>query len=33
MKDVGIDDTEFACIKALVFFDPSKLRNLCVLLA
>lgn len=24
MKDVGIDDTEFACIKALVFFDPSK---------
>ncbi|XP_032583544.1 transcription factor HNF-4 homolog isoform X2 [Drosophila sechellia] len=23
MKDVGIDDTEFACIKALVFFDPN----------
>lgn len=28
MKDVGIDDTEFACIKALVFFDPSELFNL-----
>jgi len=24
MKDVGIDETEFACIKALVFFDPSE---------
>ncbi|XP_016979628.1 transcription factor HNF-4 homolog isoform X1 [Drosophila rhopaloa] len=23
MKDVGIDETEFACIKALVFFDPN----------
>lgn len=24
LKDVNIDDTELACIKALVFFDPSK---------
>ncbi|XP_055851831.1 transcription factor HNF-4 homolog isoform X2 [Episyrphus balteatus] len=23
MKDVNIDDTELACIKALVFFDPN----------
>lgn len=23
MKDVNIDDSEFACIKALVFFDPQ----------
>ncbi|XP_026843836.1 transcription factor HNF-4 homolog isoform X1 [Drosophila persimilis] len=23
MRDIGIDDTEFACIKALVFFDPN----------
>lgn len=27
MKDVGIDDTEFACIKALVFFDPSEFQS------
>lgn len=24
MTDVQIDDTEFACLKAIVFFDPSK---------
>lgn len=23
MRDVRIDDTEFACLKAIVFFDPS----------
>lgn len=25
LKEVQIDDTEFACLKAIVFFDPSKL--------
>lgn len=24
MTEVQIDDTEFACLKAIVFFDPSK---------
>lgn len=24
LKKADIDDTEFACIKAIVFFDPSK---------
>lgn len=24
MKDVNIDDNEFACLKAIVFFDPGK---------
>lgn len=24
LTDVQIDDTEFACLKAIVFFDPSK---------
>lgn len=24
MRDVRMDDTEFACLKAIVFFDPSK---------
>lgn len=24
MKDIQLDDEELACIKALVFFDPSK---------
>lgn len=24
LNDVQIDDTEFACLKAIVFFDPSK---------
>jgi hypothetical protein len=23
-RDINIDDTEFACLKAIVFFDPSK---------
>lgn len=23
LKDIAIDDTELACIKALVFFDPN----------
>lgn len=22
--EIDIDDTEFACLKAIVFFDPSK---------
>lgn len=25
LNDVQIDDTEFACLKAIVFFDPSNL--------
>lgn len=25
LKEINIDDTELACIKALVFFDPSKI--------
>jgi len=24
LRDINIDDTEFACLKAIVFFDPSK---------
>ena len=24
MRDVGLDDQEFACMKAIVFFDPGK---------
>lgn len=24
LRDVQIDDSEFACIKAIVFFDPSE---------
>lgn len=24
MKDIQLDDEELACVKALVFFDPSK---------
>lgn len=24
MRDVRMDDSEFACLKAIVFFDPSK---------
>lgn len=27
MTDVQIDDTEFACLKAIVFFDPSKYQR------
>lgn len=28
MKDIQLDDEELACIKALVFFDPSNLNDL-----
>ena len=24
LREVHVDDTEFACLKAIVFFDPSK---------
>lgn len=24
-RDIQIDDTEFACMKAIVFFDPGKI--------
>lgn len=27
-RDINIDDTEFACLKAIVFFDPSKCYNI-----
>ena len=27
LNEVQIDDTEFACLKAIVFFDPSKYTN------
>lgn len=23
LREIDIDDTEFACLKAIVFFDPS----------
>lgn len=33
MTEVQVDDTEFACLKAIVFFDPSKYNiNLLLLL-
>lgn len=28
LNEVQIDDTEFACLKAIVFFDPSKSPSL-----
>lgn len=28
MTEVQVDDTEFACLKAIVFFDPSKFAPL-----
>ena len=28
LTEVQIDDTEFACLKAIVFFDPSKYGEL-----
>jgi len=27
LKDVQIDDTEFSCLKAIVFFDPSEYKS------
>ena len=27
LRDINIDDTEFACLKAIVFFDPSKISR------
>lgn len=24
LREIEIDDTEFACLKAIVFFDPSE---------
>ena len=26
MRDVQIDDTEFSCLKAVVFFDPGTIE-------
>jgi len=26
LTEVQIDDTEFACLKAIVFFDPSEIN-------
>lgn len=28
LTDVQIDDTEFACLKAIVFFDPSRFEQI-----
>lgn len=27
MKEIQLDDEELACVKALVFFDPSEFLN------
>lgn len=27
MKDVQMDESEFACLKAIVFFDPGKYES------
>lgn len=27
LSEVQIDDTEFACLKAIVFFDPSEFHE------
>lgn len=32
LNDVQIDDTEFACLKAIVFFDPSKCKSHVILI-
>lgn len=29
LKDIQMDDKEFACLKAIVFFDPGKILNFC----
>lgn len=29
LTEVQIDDTEFACLKAIVFFDPSEFNIFC----
>ncbi|XP_013136947.1 PREDICTED: transcription factor HNF-4 homolog [Papilio polytes] len=31
LREIDIDDTEFACLKAIVFFDPSKIQFICAL--
>lgn len=28
LREIDIDDTEFACLKAIIFFDPSKYDTL-----
>jgi len=28
LKELGLDETEFACLKALIFFNPSDVRPL-----
>lgn len=30
LNEVQIDDTEFACLKAIVFFDPSEFSYFCI---
>ena len=27
MRDVGLDEQEFACLKAIVFFDPGEMKS------
>lgn len=29
LREAHVDDTEFACLKAIVFFDPCKLQIFC----
>ena len=33
LRDIQIDDTELACLKTIVFFDPGVFCSACVLLA
>lgn len=28
-KSINMDDVEFACLKTIVFFNPSKYYNTC----
>lgn len=27
LRDIQIDDNEYACLKAIIFFDPGKLAS------
>lgn len=31
-QEIQIDDNEYACLKAIVFFDPGALQNIPILL-
>lgn len=32
MREIQVDDSEYACLKALVFFDPGKCQHPCCFL-